>query len=97
MARFAKALEESYCWFSKPDNLDQVVALMQKYVKVPDLPDDAFKAMVKGLLPTFGPEITPRTIDTWSKLLFDNKQLGAAKMRRDVVADTARESFRCSN
>jgi ABC-type nitrate/sulfonate/bicarbonate transport system substrate-binding protein len=97
VARFAKALEESYCWFSKPDNLDQVVALMQKYVKVPDLPDEAFKAMVKGLLPTFGPEITPRTIDTWSKLLVDNKQLGAAKTRRDVVADTARESFRCPN
>jgi NitT/TauT family transport system substrate-binding protein len=97
VARFAKALEESYCWFSKPDNLDQVVALMQKYVKVPDLSDDAFKAMVKGLLPTFGPEITPRTIDTWSKLLVDNKQLGAAKARRDVVADTARESFRCPN
>ena len=97
VARFAKALEESYCWFSKPDNLDQVVALMQKYVKVPDLPDDAFKAMVKGLLPTFGPEITPRTIDTWSKLLVDNKQLAAPKTRKDVVAESARESFRCSN
>lgn len=97
VARFAKALEESYCWFSKPDNLDQVVALMQKYVKVPDLPDDAFKAMVKGLLPTFGPDITPRTVDTWSRLLVDNKQLGAPKARRDVVADTARESFRCPN
>ena len=58
VARFAKALEDSYCWFSKPDNLDQVVALMQKYVKVPELSDAAFKTMVKGLLPTFGPEIT---------------------------------------
>ena len=95
MARFGKALEESYCWFSKPENLDQVVALMQKYVKVPDLPEPAFKKMVQGLLPTFGPEITPRTIDTWSKLLVDNKQLGAPKTRKDVVADTARESFRC--
>jgi NitT/TauT family transport system substrate-binding protein len=95
VARFAKALEESYCWFSKPDNLDQVVALMQKYVKVPDLSEDAYKAMVKGLLPTFGPDITSRTIDTWAKLLVDNKQLGAPKMRRDVVAETARESFRC--
>lgn len=97
VARFAKALEESYCWFSKPDNLDQVVTLMQKYVKVPDLSEDAYKAMVKGLLPTFGPDITARTIDTWSKLLVDNKQLGAAKARRDVVAETARESFRCPN
>ncbi len=97
VARFAKALEESYCWFSKPENLDQVVTLMQKYVKVPDLSDDAFKTMVKGLLPTFGPEITPVTIDTWSKLLVDNKQLAAPKTRKDVVADTARESFHCPN
>ena len=91
MARFAKALEESYCWFSKPDNFDQVVALMQKYVKVPDLPDDAFKAMVKGLLPTFGPEITPRTIDNWSKLLVDNKQLGAPKFIGVVMALLSRK------
>ena len=97
VARFARSLEESYCWFSKPENLDQVVALLQKYVKVPDLSEDAYKAMVKGLLPTFGPDITPRTIDTWSKLLVDNKQLGAPKTRRDVVAESARESFRCAN
>jgi ABC-type nitrate/sulfonate/bicarbonate transport system substrate-binding protein len=97
VSRFANALENSYCWFSKPDNLDQVVALLQKYVKVPDLSEDAYKAMVKGLLPTFGPEITPRTIDTWSKLLVDNKQLGAPKTRQDVVASTAQESFRCPN
>lgn len=97
VARFARSLEESYCWFSKPENLDLVVALLQKYVKVPDLSEDAYKAMVKGLLPTFGPDITSRTIDTWSKLLVDNKQLGAPKTRRDVVAESARESFRCAN
>jgi NitT/TauT family transport system substrate-binding protein len=95
VSRFANALENSYCWFSKPDNLDQVVALLQKYVKVPDLSDDAYRTMVKGLLPTFGPEITSRTIDTWSKLLIDNKQLGAPKARSDLVAPTVRESFRC--
>ncbi len=95
VARFGKALEESYCWFSRPENLDEVVALMKKYVKVPDLSDEAFKTMVKGLLPTFGPEITPRTIDTWARLLVDNKQLATAKTRKDVVAASARESFRC--
>jgi ABC-type nitrate/sulfonate/bicarbonate transport system substrate-binding protein len=97
VSRFAVALEDSYCWFNKPDNLDQVVALLQKYVKVPDLSDDAYKTMVKGLLPTFGPEITARTIDTWSKLLIENKQLRAPKTRHDVVGATARESFRCPN
>jgi NitT/TauT family transport system substrate-binding protein len=95
VARFARALEESYCWYSKPENLDQVVALMQKYAKVPDLSPEAYKAMVKGLLPTFGVDITSRTIDTWSRMLVDNKQLAAAKTRSDVVAATARESFSC--
>lgn len=94
-ARFAKSLEDSYCWFSKPENLDQVVAVMQKYVKIPDLSEPAFRTMVQGLLPTFGPEITPRTIDTWSKLLVDNKLLGTPRTRADVVAATARESFSC--
>ncbi len=97
VAKFTKSLEDSYCWFSKPDNLDTVVANLQKYAKVPDLQEAAYKEMVRGLLPTFGPEITSRTIATWSKLLVDNKQLGAAKTRADVVAPTARESFRCAN
>ncbi|MFZ5781453.1 MAG: ABC transporter substrate-binding protein [Pseudomonadota bacterium] len=95
VARFTRSLEESYCWFSRPENLDEIASLMKKYVKVADLSDDAFRKMVKDLLPTFGPEITTRTIDTWSKLLVDNKQLGAPKKRQDVVADTAKESFQC--
>jgi NitT/TauT family transport system substrate-binding protein len=97
VSRFAKALEESYCWYSKPANLDQVVAIMQRFAPVPDLSADEYKAMVKRLLPTFGPEITARTIDTWSKLLVDNKQLAANKTRADVIAATARESFSCPN
>jgi NitT/TauT family transport system substrate-binding protein len=97
VARFVKSLEDSYCWYSKPANLDQVVALMQKYAKVADLSDAAYKDMVKRLLPTFGPEITTRTIDTWSRLLVDNKQLAAPKARADLVASTARESFACPN
>lgn len=97
VSRFAKSLEESYCWYSKPVNLDQVVAIMQKYVKVPELSDDEYKAMVQGLLPTFGPDITARTIDTWSRLLVENKLLASAKTRSDVIAPTGRESFSCAN
>ena len=95
VARFAKALEESYCWSAKPENLDRVVAIMQKYAKVPDLSEDEYKAMVKGLLPTFGLDITTRTIDTWSRLLIENKQLAKPKKREEVVAATAREHFTC--
>lgn len=95
--RFAKALEEAYCWYSNPQNLDQVVAIMQRFAAVPDLSADEYKGMVKRLLPTFGPAITARTIDTWSKLLVDHKQLASARTRADVVAATARESFACPN
>ncbi|MEK7750298.1 MAG: ABC transporter substrate-binding protein [Acidobacteriota bacterium] len=97
VARFAKSLEDSYCWYSKPDNFDQVVSIMQKYVKIPDLSGDEYKAMVKGLLPTFGPDITTRTIDTWSRLLVENKQLTSPKTRSEVISQTGRETFRCPN
>jgi NitT/TauT family transport system substrate-binding protein len=95
VSRFAKALEDSYCWYSKPENLDEVVAILQKYVKVPDLSPEQYKTMVKGLLPTFGLDITSRSIDTWSQLLVANKQLEAPRKRSDIVAATARESFSC--
>lgn len=97
VARFAKALEESHCWYSKPENLDQVVAIIQKYAAVPELSPAEYKAMVKRLIPTFGPAITARTIDTWSKLLMDQKQITAGKTRADVIAPSARESVTCPN
>jgi NitT/TauT family transport system substrate-binding protein len=97
VSRFAKSLEDSYCWFRRPENLDQVVSIIQKYAAVPELSPDEYKTMVKRLLPTFGPAITTRTIDTWSKLLVEHKQLAAAKTRADVIAATARESFACPN
>jgi NitT/TauT family transport system substrate-binding protein len=97
VTRFAKSLEDAYCWFSKPDNLDSLVAVMQKYVKIPDLTDDQYKAMMKRLLPTFGPEITATTIDAWSKLLVEHKQINAPKVRADVIAPTGRERFACAS
>lgn len=95
--RFAKSLEDAYCWYSKPDNLDRVVSIMQQHANVPDLSADEYKAMVKRLLPTFGVGITSRSIDTWARLLMDHQQLSAAKTRSDIIAATARESFACAN
>jgi ABC-type nitrate/sulfonate/bicarbonate transport system substrate-binding protein len=97
VSRFAKALEESYCWYSKPDNLDQLVEILQRYASVPDLSAAEYKAMVKRIVPTFGPGITSRTIDTWSRLLTDHKQISSAKTWSDVIASTGRESFACPN
>lgn len=95
VSRFVKAMEEAYCWYSQPDHLDQVVATLQPYVKVPDLSPEEFKAMVKGVLPGFGPAITARTIDTWAQLLVEKKQLKAPKTRGDVIAVIAPESYAC--
>ena len=97
VSRFARSLEDAYCWYSKPDNLDQVVAIMQRYANVPELSADEYKAMVKNLIPSFGPAITARTIDTWSRLLVDHQQVGTARTKADVIASTGRESFACTN
>ena len=89
VTRFVKAMRDAYCWYSKPDNLDQVVAIMQRYAKVPDLSADEYKAMVQRILPGFGPDITARTIDTWSKLLIDQNKLPRLPgTRSDVIAPT---------
>jgi ABC-type nitrate/sulfonate/bicarbonate transport system substrate-binding protein len=95
VTRFARSLEDSYCWYRKPENLDQVVAIMQRYANVPDLSADEYKAMVKHLIPTFGPDITSRTIDTWSRMLIEHKQIASAKTRSDVIAPSGRENFAC--
>ena len=95
--RFAKSLEDAYCWYSKVENLDQVVTIMQKHANVPDLSPDEYKAMVKRLIPTFGVGIASRSIDTWAKLLLDHQQISVARTRSDIIAATARESFTCPN
>lgn len=97
VSRFARSLEDAYCWYSKPDNLDHVVEIMQRYANVPELSPNQYKAMVKTLIPSFGPAITARTIDTWSRLLVDHQQVSAARTRADVIAATARETFACAN
>jgi len=52
--------------------------------------------MVKRLLPTYGPAIDNRTIDTWSKLVVEQKQVTKPKSRADVIAAAAPESFSCA-
>ncbi len=96
VAGFVKAMEDAYCWYSAPENLDALVGIMQRYVKVPELNDDQFKAMAKRLVPMFGPAITARSIDTWSTLLIQQKNLKAAKSRADVIADIAPETYACA-
>ncbi len=97
VARFVGAMQDAYCWYSKPENFDEVVAILQKSVKVPDLTDEEYRAMVKRLLPIYGLDITSRTIDSWSSLLMEQKQIKAPKARADIIADAAGpETFSCA-
>lgn len=96
VARFVKAMEGAYCWYDNPANLGQVVAILQKYVAVPDLSAEQYKAMVKRILPGFGLGITTRTIDTWAKLLVDKKLLGSPMTRADVIAEITPETYACA-
>ena len=88
-------MEDTYCWDSDPANLDQVVAIMQKYAKVPELSAEQYKAMVKRLIPVYGPAIDSRTIDTWAHLVVDQKQVKTLKTRADVIASVAPETYSC--
>lgn len=68
---------------------------MQHYVKVSELSDAEFKAMVKRIVPRYGTAITSRTIATWSKLLVAQKQLKAPMTRAQVVATPEQDTVAC--
>jgi NitT/TauT family transport system substrate-binding protein len=94
--RFVKAMEDSYCWYSDPANFDQVVAVMQQYTPVPELSDAQYRVMAKGLMPTFGPAIDSRTIDTWAKLDVEQGQVAKPKTRAEIIDPVAPETFSCA-
>lgn len=94
--RFVKSMEDAYCWYSNPANLDQVAAVLKQYAKVPELSDEEYKAMIKHILPGYGLGITSRTIDVWAKLLVANKLLVAPLKRADVVAKVTPETYACT-
>lgn len=96
VAGFVKAMEDAYCWYSAPENFDELVGIMQRFVKVPELNDDQFKAMARRLVPMFGPAVTARSIETWSTLLIQQKNLKTPRTRADVIADTAPETYSCA-
>lgn len=96
VSRFVKAMEDSYCWYSDPANFDQVVAIMQQYAPVPELSADQYKAMVKRLMPTYGPAIDSRTIDTWAQLVVEQGQVAKPKTRAEVIDPVAPETFSCA-
>ncbi|MBV1706232.1 MAG: ABC transporter substrate-binding protein [Hyphomicrobiales bacterium] len=96
VAGFVKSMEQAYCWYSNPSHLDALVAIMRKYAKVPELSATEYKAMVKRLVPTFGPAIDARTIDTWSRLVIEQGQVTRPETRAGVIDAVAPETYSCS-
>jgi ABC-type nitrate/sulfonate/bicarbonate transport system substrate-binding protein len=97
VSRFVGAMQDAYCWYSKPQNFDRVVDLLKKNVPVTDLSDDQYKAMVKRLLPMYGVDITSRTVDSWSSLMLQQKQIKTPQKRADIIAAAAGpEKFSCA-
>lgn len=97
VARFVKAMQDAYCWYRSPANLDRVVAIMHHYAPVPALTNAQYKAMVKRILPGYGPAITAQTIDTWSRLLVRQKLLRSPETRSDIIAKIGQENFACKH
>ncbi|NKN39784.1 ABC transporter substrate-binding protein [Agrobacterium sp. a22-2] len=89
VSRFVGAMQDAFCWYNKPANFEQVVALLKRNVPVPDLSEDQYKAMAMRLLPIYGPDITSRTIDSWSSLLLEQKQIKSPRKRSEVIAAVA--------
>jgi hypothetical protein len=69
---------------------------MQQYAPVPELSADQYKAMVKRLMPTYGPAIDSRTIDTWAQLVVEQGQVAKPKTRAEVIDPVAPETFSCA-
>jgi hypothetical protein len=93
--RFVKANEDAFCWYRDPANLDELVSILKKSVPVPALDDAEYKEMVKNSLPSFGVTIKDQSLQTWQRLLVDNKQLKQVYDRADLVADVAPKEFTC--
>ena len=93
--RFVRANEQAFCWYSNPRNLDDVVAIVKKYVPVPDLTDDQYTTMIKDYLPTYGVNITASSIKIWQDMLIAHGQIEKPMTRADLVAPSAPSDFKC--
>lgn len=93
--RFSRANEQAFCWYSNPKHLDAVVAILKKYVPVPDLTDDQYTTMIKDYLPTYGVNITDSSLKIWQDMLLAHGQIEKPMTRADLVAASAPSDFKC--
>lgn len=93
--RFVASMQDAYCWYSDPQNLGELVTILQEYVKLPELSEDAYTQMVKDILPAYGLAITDKSIATWNAILTENQLIKAPKSRDEIIGPTGRESFAC--
>lgn len=95
VAKFVKANEEAYCWYSKPSNLPKVVAILQKYVPVKQLTDAQYTTMIRNDISSYGVNIDARSIAAWNQLLDSNHILSHPFSRASLVTSNAPSNYQC--
>lgn len=73
--RTIRAHEQAYCWIKNPANFDELILILKSKVPVGNLNDEQFRAMVKQNLSEFTLTFPRAQIETWSRLLVDQKVL----------------------
>ncbi|MBP6018653.1 MAG: ABC transporter substrate-binding protein [Burkholderiaceae bacterium] len=95
ITRFVTTAHEAYCWYQKPENLDEVVAILKKNVPVPELNDEQYARMVKTMLPAYNVNIPAGSIETWQKILMDKKVISSPLSVEQLVLPSAMRKFDC--
>jgi len=95
VTRFVRASQDAYCWYSKPENLGEVVAVLKKNVPVPELSDEQYTAMVKTMLPAYDVRIPAQSIAAWQDILIEQGIIKSALSLEDLVIPEAMQDFAC--
>ena len=93
--RFIRSSQEAYCWYSNPDNFDEVVAILKKNVPVPELNEKQYNDMVHAMLPAYATNIPVSSIETWQKILIDQGIITSALSVDKLVTPEALRKFEC--
>lgn len=93
--RFMRSSQQAYCWYSNPDNFDEVVAILKKNVPVPELNEAQYNDMVRAMLPAYATNIPTSSIETWQKILIDKGIITSALSVDALATPEALHKFEC--
>lgn len=92
---FIAANEQAYCWYQNPANLNAATAIINNYVKVPQLTSKQYTQMVASNLPAYGVDINAQSIAAWNHLLDTYHILTKPLSRSEIVSSLAPSNYKC--